>query len=125
MMDHTPTSVPRTRRAVTALYHQATEPEAEPVVIDAAHVPTALLTAAVMIGGEDEHVWHWLGNSSTLATPRTVLAGQRVRRGRRSPVRGRLVAADLAVYDHARPAHRRAVREVITAALTRANGIVR
>lgn len=125
MMDHTPTSVPHTRRAVTALYHQATAPEAEPVVIDAARVLTALLTAAVTIHGEDEHVRHWLCNSATLARPRMVLAGQRVRRGQRSPVRGRLVAADLAAYDHARPEHRQAVREVITGALTRASGIVR
>lgn len=117
-MDHAPTSAPRTRRAVTALHHQITEPEVEPVVVEATHVLTALLTATVMIGGEDEHVWHWLRNSTDLARPRRILAGQRVRGSGRSRV-GRLVAADLAAYDHARPAHRRAVREIITAALTR------
>lgn len=119
MSDHTtPNNMPRTRRAVTALHTQITEPETEPVVVDAAHVLTALLTAAVMIGGEDEHVRHWLHNSADLARPRTILSGRRVRGARRSRA-GRLIAADLAAYDRARPDHRRAVREVITGALTR------
>ncbi|GAA1463501.1 hypothetical protein NE857_33990 (plasmid) [Nocardiopsis exhalans] len=122
MMDQPPASAPHTRRAVTALHTQIAEPETEPVEVEAAHVLSALLTATVMIGGGDEHVWHWLRNSGDLAKPRVILAGRRVRGGGRGRT-GRLVAADLAAYDTARPEHRQAVREIITAALTRPSGI--
>lgn len=107
-MDHTPTSAPRTRRAVTALHTQLDDLEVEPVVVDAAHILRALLTAALAIGGADEHVWHWLHYSANLSKPRAILSG-----------RGVHGADHLVAYDRARPEHRRAVREIITAALTR------
>lgn len=99
---------PRAFRALSTLWERAIEPGAEPAAVDASDVLTALWTAAVRIGAGDDHILHWLANSSDLGAPRRILGRQR----------SRAAQLRLAAYDRACPEHRRAVRETITDALT-------
>lgn len=109
---------PRAHRALSRLFAQAVDPGASPAQVEAARVLAALWTAAAHIGGGDAHVEHWLHNSADLSAPRRILGARKV--GARGTRPGRLVAADLAAHDTDRREHRRAVREIITTALTHA-----
>lgn len=116
-MDHTPLpAVSRTRLALSDLYAQVIRPDPDPIVLEAAQVLAALWIAAALSGGGDEHVEHWLTNASDLSVPRRILGAHRV--GACGAYPGRLVAADLAAYDHARPEHCQEIRATIMAALT-------
>lgn len=115
--DHSPRpDLPRARAAAADLYAQVIRPDPDPIVLEAARVLAALWTAAELSGGGDEHVEHWLTNAPDLSVPRRILGAHRV--GACGAYPGRLVAADLAAYDHARPEHCQAVRAAIMAALT-------
>lgn len=115
MTEHTtPTNMPHTRRALAALCAQTSDPEVEPAVVDAAHILTALKAAAQQIGGADEHVRHWLYNTADgLAKPRRILSGPHVKQGRTA-------LTHLIAYARTCPDHRRAVCEIMAAALNRA-----
>lgn len=117
MNDRTPApAVPRTDQALAHLFAQVVRPDPDPIVLEAARVLAALRTAAVLSGGGDEHVEHWLTNALDLSVPRRILGAHRV--GACGAYPGRLVVADLAAYDHARPEHCQAVRATVMTALT-------
>lgn len=117
-MDKPTLNAPRSHRALSYLVTQAEKPGATSVYVEAARVLAALWTAANRINGDDAHVEHWLRNAPDLAAPRRILGTRKI--GAHGAHPGRLAAADLAAHDHGTPEHRRAVRDMITAAMTTA-----
>lgn len=120
IMDRITTAIPRSVQAVNWLWARAEQEEAEPELVDAAHVLEALLAAAARAGGGDELILHWLTNSADLARPRQVLGGLRRVSPAKNRVRGRRFADDLVAFDRARQEYREAVREISADAVRRA-----
>lgn len=125
-MDHATTAVPYSIKAANQLRARAAQQEAEPELVDAAHVLEALLAAAARAGGGDDLILHWLTNSADLGRPRQVLGGLRrvsPAKGRGRAGQGRRFGDDLAAYDRTEEEYRRAVREIITDAVQRTGAI--